>query len=407
MALIALNAAIGFTSANDVAAAEAYHLGVALPSSGVGASYSKDGIDAIELAVEEINNAGGFLGKHPIKLFIRDTQTKADVGANMAREMIQRDRVRCILGTYASDVAIAIKPICREHKVLHIAAISNSENLTKLDFSPYTYSVVPNSYMQARAVAIGVARMAKRYNWKDYVTIASDYEWGRSTQANFVKLLKEVAPDLQLIKEYWPRQGEKDFGPFIKTIMDEKPGFAYGCLAAQDTATWIDQAKQVGFFGKVPYPGSLISVWELINHAQTQPRGMIGLCRAPFFAHLNVPMMVDFVKAFRAKYNRYPSDWAVLEYDAVYVLKQGIEKAGNVDSDAVKDALKGMTVRTTRGELSFRPIDNQLGCSSYLGRVADDEAYPFPVYHSIIEVKGPDSWRPESEIIAARQTEKK
>jgi branched-chain amino acid transport system substrate-binding protein len=151
----------------------------------------------------------------------------------------------------------------------------------------------------------------------------------------------------------------------------------------------------------------VIDVWVLINKAQTQPRGMIGLCRAPFFAHLDVPMMVDLVSAFRAKYDRYPSDWAAMEYDAVYALKQGIDKAGSIDSEVVKDAMKGMTIETTRGRLYFRGIDNQLSCSSYLGRVADDPAYPFPIYQSLIEIKGPESWRPEAEIAAARENEKK
>jgi branched-chain amino acid transport system substrate-binding protein len=91
-----------------------------------------------------------------------------------------------------------------------------------------------------------------------------------------------------------------------------------------------------------------------------------------------------------------------MEYDAVYVLKQGIEKAGSTDTDNVKDALKGATVDTTRGQLYFRKIDNQLSCSSYIGVVADDPAYPFPIYHDLVEVKGPDSWRPEAEIVEAR-----
>jgi len=87
-------------------------------------------------------------------------------------------------------------------------------------------------------------------------------------------------------------------------------------------------------------------------------------------------------------------------------LKQGIEKAGDIDTEKVKDALKEATIETCRGELTFRKIDNQLSCSSYIGVVADDPKYPFPIYHDLVEVKGPDSWRPEAEIIAAR-TEKK
>lgn len=395
-----------FFLAAPAMAAEPYHLGVNLAITGTGALYCKDGVDAIKLAVAEINAQGGFLGKHPIKLFIRDTHTKPDIAVREAKDLILRDKVRTILGTYSSACAAAIKPVAQEYKVLHIPAISNSENITKINFSPYTYQVVPNSYMQAKAVVLGVAELAKKKGWKNYMTIASDYEWGRSTQKNTVQLLQQVAPDLKLKKEFWPRLGETQFTSYITAIMGQKPDFVIGSVASKDNVAWMKQAKAYGFFDKVPYPGSLISVSELIVQGKTLTRGLIGLCRAPFFAHLDVPMMKNFVKNFRAKYNRYPSDWAVMEYDAVYVLKQGIQKAGAIDSDKVKDALKGATVETTRGRLTFRTIDNQLSCSSYIGVVSDDPAYSFPIYHDLVEVKGPDSWRPEAEIMAARANKK-
>ena len=383
-------------------AAESYNLGVDLAITGTGALYCKDGVDAISLAVKEINAQGGFLGKHPIKLFIRDTHTKPDVAVREARDLILRDKVRTILGTYSSACAVAIKPVCQEYKVLHIPAISNSENITMVNFSPYTYQVVPNSYMQAKAVVLGVAELAKKKGWKNYVTIASDYEWGRSTQNNTVALLAQVAPELKLKKEFWPALGETQFTSYITAIMAQKPDFVIGSIASKDNVAWMKQAQAYGFFDKIPYPGSLISVSELMLQAKTLTRGMVGLCRAPFFAHMDVPMMASFVENFRKIYNRYPSDWAVMEYDAVYVLKQGIEKAGSIDSEKVKDALKGATVDTTRGRLYFRDIDNQLSCSSYIGVVADDPKYPFPIYHDLVEVKGPDSWRPEKEIEEAR-----
>jgi branched-chain amino acid transport system substrate-binding protein len=388
-------------------AAEPYNLGVALGLTGTGALYSKDGVDAIKLAVDEINAQGGFLKKHPIKLFIRDTHTKPDDAVRETKDLILRDKVRTVLGTYSSACAVAIKPVCQEHKVLHIPAISNSESITEVNFSPYTYSVVPNSYMQAKAVVLGVAELAKKKGWKEYVTIASDYEWGRSTQENTVALLKQMAPELKLKKEFWPPLGETQFTSYITAIMAQKPDFVIGSIASKDNVAWMQQAKAYGFFDKIPYPGSLISVSELIIGAKTLTRGLIGLARAPFFAHMDVPMMADFVKNFRAKYDRYPSDWAVMEYDAVYVLKQGIEKAGSIDSEKVQEALKGATVDTCRGRLFFRTIDNQLSCSSYIGVVADDPNYPFPIYHDLVEVKGPDSWRPEAEILADRAKEKK
>ena len=391
----------GITSAQ--AADEEYNLGVVLAISGAGAVYSGDGVNAIKLAVEEINAKGGFLGKHKINLFIKDSKTKPDVAVKEATALIKKDKVRTILGTYSSACSIAIKPVAKENKVLHIAAISNSENITKVDPSPYTFAVGPNSYMQAKSVAVGIAKMAKKNGWKKYATIASDYEWGKSTQANFVALLKEIAPEIQLVKEVWPKLGESKFTSQIAQLAKAKPDFIYGAVASKDNVKWLQVAGKAKFFDKFPYPGSLVSVAELQLKSDTIPRGMIGLARAPFFAHLDNKMMQDFIKNYKAKYGNYPSDWAVMEYDAVYALNQGIEKAGSIDSEKVKDVMKGMTIDTARGTFTFRKIDNQLNCPSYLGTVADSADYSFPIYKDTVIVSGEESWRPEAEIIEARK----
>jgi branched-chain amino acid transport system substrate-binding protein len=388
--------------------AEDYNLGVALGFTGTGTLYSKDQMEGIQVAVDEINAKGGFLGKYPVKVFQQDTQTKPDVGVRTVKDLILRDKVRAIINDYSSAVAVAVKPICREYKVLHIAAISNSENITKINYSPYTFQVVPNSYMQAKAASYAVAQLASKKGWKEYVTLASDYEWGRSTQEEVVTDLKKLAPFLKVKKELWPKLGETQFASFVTSIMSMKPDFVYACLASKDNVTFTEQAKPYGFFDKIPYVGSMQSVTELITEAKTMPRGLVAISRAPFFAHLDIPMMANFVKNYRAKYSgKYPSDWAVMGYDAVWALKQGVDKANSIDTEKVKDAMKGLTVDLTRGKLQFRPIDNQLRCSSYVGTVKDDPKYPFPILAELIEIKAADSERPEAEIVAARQAEKK
>ena len=105
---------VGLGTLDSVVAAEPYNLGVDLAITGTGALYCTDAVDAIKLAVGEINAQGGFLGNHPIKLFIRDTHTKPDVAVRGARDLILRDKVRCVLGTYSSACAVAIKPVCQE-----------------------------------------------------------------------------------------------------------------------------------------------------------------------------------------------------------------------------------------------------------------------------------------------------
>ena len=392
----------GFAASESAVADEPYRLGVALGLSGTGAPYSKEAVEAIEMAVDEINSQGGFLGKHPIKLFIKDTRTQPETAEQVVKNLIQADKVQALIGTYSSACAIAIKPICKENKVLHIATVSNSENITKVDFSPYTYSVVPNTYMMAKGVVMGVAKLAQEKGWKKFITIASDYAWGRSSQEIQIALLKQVAPQIELLDAYWPVLGQTRFNSFVVAIMAQQPDFVLGTIAGTDNVLWMRDAKEYGFFKKIEYTGGLISVSELITQARSIRRGLFGRCRAPFFAHMDVALMSDLVKNYKSKYNRYPTDWAVMSYDGVYALKQGIEKAQSIDTDEIKDAMKGMAIKTTRGRLSFRDIDNQLSCSAYFGRVADDPDYPIPVYHDLLELKGPDIWRPEKEIIAAR-----
>ena len=406
--VVSLCFACSLVLSDTVKAAEPYNLGVALGFTGTGTLYSKEQLQGIQLAVDEINAKGGLLNKYLIKVYQQDTQTKPDVGVRTVKDLILRDKIRAVINDYSSAVAMAVKPICMEYKVLHFPSISNSENITKINFSPYTFQIVPNSYMQSQAVSYAVLLMAKKKGWKTYITIASDYEWGRSTQEEVVKDLKKKAPFLKVTKEFWPKLGETQFASFVTSIMSMKPDFVYPCFGSKDNVTFTEQAKPYGFFDKIPYVGSLQSVTELTTEAKTIPRGLVAISRAPFFAHMNIPMMADFVKNYRAKYNgQYPTDWSVMGYDAVYALKQGIEKAKTIDTEKVKDAMKGMTVSLTRGKLQFRPIDNQLRCSSYVGVVKDDPKYPFPILADLIEIKAANSERPEAEIISARKAEKK
>ncbi|MBL0714278.1 MAG: ABC transporter substrate-binding protein, partial [Desulfosarcina sp.] len=216
--------------AEPLFAAEHYKIGVALGLTGTGAPYSKEAVEGIEMAVNQINAGGGLLGKHPITLFIRDTQTRPDVAVREVENLIHKDGVHCIVGTYSSAAALLIKSICRENRVLHIATVSNSEAIVNADPSPYTFLVVPNTYMMATGVVKGVAKIAEQKGWKKYATIASDYAWGRSNQKNQVALFKKILPELEVTGQYWPRLGQSRFNSFIVAILAKKPDFLIGSI---------------------------------------------------------------------------------------------------------------------------------------------------------------------------------
>ncbi len=384
-------------------AGKPYKLGVLLPSTGTGANYMAHCIKGLPVAIAELNKRGGLLGKHQIEMIYRDTETKPDVGAREAKSLILNDKVDAIFGTYSSAVALAIQEIIHEHKVLHFAATSNSSKITQENYTPYTYQFCPDSNMQSGAVVVAVAKMAKKNNWKSYVSLGQDYEWGRDTHKGFTTGLAKVAPGIKETRQLWFKLGETDYTSYITAIMAAKPDFMFGAVAGKDAETFMQQAAQMGLFKRVPFPGGLIAVNDLKAQRKTLPRGIIGLARCPFFAHLKEPIMQAYIKRDRAAFGPegYPDDWACMYYDALGGLDQGTKKAKSINTEAIIQALKGATIDTCRGKRAFRTCSNQLEVPSYVGEVWDSPDYPFPIYKpdTMVYVEAKEVWTPTCEEV--------
>jgi len=395
----------------SAAAGETYRLGLLLPSTGTGANYGDGGIKAVNTAAADINDSGGLLGNHPIEVFYRDTHTKPDVAAREARDLIDREKVQTIVGTYSSACALAVQEIIHENKILHLAATSNSSKIVNENFTPYTYQFCPNSRMQSGSVAVALADIAKKKGWKSFVSIGQDYEWGRQTESGFVEQFSALAPQVKKTKELWFKLGETNFASYISAIMAEKPDFLFAAVAGNDNRTFMQQAQAAGLTKRVPVPGSLISVTELRQQAKSLERNSIGLARCPFFAHLDEPLMQKYIKMHRAKFGEaeYPDDWACMHYDAIYGLEQGVKSATKIETESVRVALKGATIDTCRGKHTFRECNNQLNVpAGYVGEVWDSPDYPFPIYNpeTMVIVKAEDVWIPTCEEVHKLQKQR-
>jgi branched-chain amino acid transport system substrate-binding protein len=375
-----------------------YKIGLLLSATGTGASYMSHAIRGLPLLAKEINERGGLLGKHPIQLILRDDATRPEIGAREAAALIVNDKVNAIFGTYSSGVALAVQQVVHEHKTLHFVATANSSKITEENHTPYTWQFGPDSNMQSGAAVRAVAQFAKKNGWTSYVSLGQDYEWGRDTHRGFVSALAKAAPELKEVQQLWVKLGETNFSSVINAIQKSKPSFLFGAIAGKDHELFLQQAHQQALFNTVPYPGGLISVTELKHHRKTLPRGLIGLARCPFFAHLKEPMMQQYIRRDRAALgpDAYPDDWACMHYDALNALDQATRKAGSIATDAVIRALKGATIDTCRGKLTFRDCSNQLNAPSYVGEVWDSRGYPFPIYkpETMIVVPGNEVWTP-------------
>jgi len=384
-----------------------YRIGLLLSSSGPGANYMSHAIRGLPLLAREINERGGLFGKHPIQLVFRDDATRPEVGAREAATLIVNDKVNAIFGTYSSGVALAVQEVVHQHKTLHFAATSNSSRITEENHTPYTYQFCPDSNMQSGAAVRAVALLAKRYGWKTFVSLGQDYEWGRDTHRGFTTALARVAPELTESKQIWVKLGETHFAETINAIRATRPGFLFGAIAGKDHEVFLQQAHQLALFNTVPYPGGLISVTELKQQRKTLPRGLIGLARCPFFAHLKEPMMQQYIRRDRVAFgpDAYPDDWACMHYDALNGLDQAAGKAGSIETEALLKALKAATINTCRGRLSFRDCSNQLDAPSYVGEVWDSPDYPFPIYkpETMVVVPGNEVWTPSCAEVEKRR----
>jgi branched-chain amino acid transport system substrate-binding protein len=383
--------------------ARPYKLGILVPSTGAVANLFEHFLKGLPVAIAELNKRGGLLGKHQVQMIYRDDETKPDVGAREAKSLILNDKVDAIFGSATSAVALAVQEIIHEHKVLYFTGSSNSSKITQDNYTPYTYQFCPDSNMQSGAVVVAVSRMAEKNHWKTYVSLGQDYEWGRDAHKSFTTGLAKIAPGIKENRQMWVKLGETDFTSYITAIMAAKPDFMFGAIAGNDAETFMQQAGQMGLFKRVPFPGGLIAVNDLKAQRKTLPRGIIGVARCPFFAHLNEPIMQAYIKRDRAAFGpeAYPDDWACMYYDALGGLEQGAQMAKSIETGAIVKALHGATINTCRGKRAFRECSNQLEVPSYVGEVWDSPDYPFPIYkpETMVVVEAKDVWTPTCEAV--------
>ncbi|MHB8688392.1 MAG: ABC transporter substrate-binding protein [Candidatus Dormibacteraceae bacterium] len=352
--------------------------------------------NAVQLAVEQINSGGGLLGK-TVNLDVKNDGAAANTGTELVRSEILDKKIVALFGPVSSAVALAEQTLVEKYKIPYILHTSNTDKLTVQNFNDYTFSVVPNTGMEGRANAIAAAKLP----YTKYYLIGPDYEFGHSQLAAFKTTLKSLRPDVTFVGEDYPKLGATDYSTYISKIEGKQPEIVYSAEFAGDLITFLTQAKGViGANASIKLMG-LFDVDTLRNLGANAPLGAYAYGRAPYFA-IKTAAMDKFVKAFEARYNIPPSDWAVMAYDAVTLWADGVKKAGTFDGPKVAQAMSGVTFDSTRGSLTVRTIDHQVDCAEYEGTLAPDPSVGFDAYANITVEPGKDILLTEDQVKAAR-----
>jgi branched-chain amino acid transport system substrate-binding protein len=355
------------------------------------------------LAIEEINAAGGILGRQ-LEYLDRDGALNVDIGVRELKDLILREKIDFALGPCSSSEALALQAVTGDYNIIRISAIAQTEAQTVDNYNGTTLQVVVNTYMEGRGQARRIHRDFP--NAKKFYCFNQDYEFGYREQAAFEEEIKRLVPDAVIVGKAFPKLGETDYSPFITAMLAMKDDidFVQSSLYGDDLVAFTKQAKGYGFFDELPFM-ALYDIDVLKALGEDAPEGVYGFAGGDFFADPN-PKMMEFVEKYRAKYNgEYPSGWAVLGYDAIYTLKAAIEKAGTTDTDAVREALKGMDFTGLRGYTPIRAIDLMMVAPSYNGIITHESPYPFPIWRDVWRIDGAEVIRSEESVLEVRARE--
>lgn len=366
--LFAVAAAAGLVGgAAQAQQGEPIRLGAIYIMSGTASVYGQFAEQGLQLAIEEINDSGGILGR-PVEYRLQDSQIKADVAIQAARKLVYQDQVHALMGIDSSGVAAGLVPTIPElNRPLIITHAATPDVTGKLcNRNVFRISVNINQNMKA------AAQLAADTGAKRWTTIGPDYAFGHQSWEFFGNYLKEIDPSVKLMEQTaFPRFGNEDFTPFINSVMAASPEGVLISLWGGDLVNFVRQANNLGFFNKgyqvMMTVGAATEVLSALG--KDMPEGVWLSTRYWFAAHDN-PMNNRFVDAYTSKYGSPPSYNAEGAYAAVYAYKAAMEKAGSTDPDKVIAALSGLTVMTPKGEVTFREGDHQATVGPTWGRTA-------------------------------------
>ncbi len=373
-------------------------LGLSIAITGQSALYGHAISQSMKLAVDDVNAKGGVNG-YKIEADIVDDGTDVNKAVENTKQLILQDSVVALLGPVTSAQCAATSPISKQNKVLLVAATCNSYQLTTEPdlINPDYVSVVPNTYMEGTAAG----NLAAKLGVKKIFVVSPKYLFGISETNAFVAALKKANPSAQIVNPqstwYVPFPTNPRWDSTINAIQAAQPDLVYSNIFAADQINFVKQAQQVDpdFFKKYPMT-TLASVDELNTLGSSYPVNMHLYMRAPFFA-LSNSRLDDFVKRYRDRYQgEYPSDWAVMDYDAVQMWARAANAAGSFDSDKVLKQVVGKSFPSLRGyNFTIRSGDQQANVGETFGTTGDSAGkYPFPVLKDSTNLKGDDLLMP-------------
>jgi branched-chain amino acid transport system substrate-binding protein len=317
-----------------------------------------------DLAVEQVNAAGGVLGR-PLQSVFRDDAGKPEDAVRLAGDLINSEKVDILAGGFLSNVGLAIADFANQNKRLYVASEPLSDALVWGKGNRYTFRLRPSTYMQAAMLVEEAAKLpAKRW-----AIVAPNYEYGQSAVRWFKELLKRAKPDVEFVAEQFPALGRIDAGATVQALEAAKPDAIFNVTFGGDLINFVRQGNTRGLFEGRTVASMLTGEPEYMDPLGAEtPVGWI-VTGYPY-QDIKTPEHDKFNSAYRAKFNDYPRLGSVVGYDTVNAIAAALKAAGTTDNEKLVDAMKGLKFGSAFGPVEFRAIDHQATLGAFVGRTA-------------------------------------
>ncbi|SNX43311.1 amino acid/amide ABC transporter substrate-binding protein, HAAT family [Acinetobacter puyangensis] len=307
-------------------------------STGTMAISETGSIQAERLAIEQINKAGGVLGRQ-IKIVQEDGASDWPTFAEKARKLTERDRVAAIFGCWTSASRKAVLPIIeRNNSLLYYPTFYEGLEQSK--------NVIYTGQEATQQVLESLNWLAREKKAKTFYLVGSDYIWPRTTMKIARTHIEKVLKGKVVGEEYYPL-GNTQFGSLINKMKLKKPDAIVAAVVGGSNVSFYKQMNAAGVTGaKQTLLTYSVTEDELLGIGGANMAGFYSSMK--YFQSLNNPNNIKFVQAFKAKYGpkAVVGDVTQAAYLGPWLWKAAVEKAGSFDVDKVVKASPGIEMKT-------------------------------------------------------------
>ncbi|MCM8814232.1 MAG: substrate-binding protein [Candidatus Omnitrophica bacterium] len=371
--------------------------GFNVPLSGSYSDQGEDQLRACKLAVDELNAAGGVLGK-TIVYSVKDTQTNPKTAAQNAEALYGQEGAVMVTGGSSSAEAVAVGTVAAQQKKVFMVGLSHSNATTGFEIDAatgarteqkvnrYMFRWYNNAWMSAQAASTYL--LEKFGKTAKYYYITADYTWGHSVERSFRDVLE--AAGCQTVGTARTPLGEKSFVPSLLKAKMANPDVLMLVQFGRDMITSIAQSESLGVKSSMKIVVPLIELRMAQGVGPSAMEGIIGT--TPWYWGLEDKYAgsKNFVEKFKQRYGMPPGDAAASVWVAIHEYVDAVKRTGTFDAQPVVKALEGHKFTVLKDEEYWRDWDHQAMTSTLLveGKAKAAMKDEFDLLRVISEVPG-------------------